>query len=334
MSNQLDVFGVGNALVDVLAFVEDQFITEQALDRGVMTLVDTKAQGKILAGLQRDALQLRSGGSAANTMIAIAQSGGTGFYTGKVSQDENGEFYAQDMKAAGIEFEVEPAPLTNGPTGTCVVLTTPDAERTMCTNLGVSSTLAPSDIDVEKLKGCKYSYVEGYLWTGDDPRQACIETMEQSKRHGVKVSFTLSDPFLLHSFRDDFRKVVTDYCDVLFCNADEVRQFLDLEDLDACAQKIADLVDLAFITDSDRGCLVVENKQVVTVEGFPVKPLDTVGAGDAFAGGALYGLTHGYSAAQAARWGNYLGSAIVQIQGPRLEKAPVDQMATILSPSR
>ncbi|HBQ98058.1 MULTISPECIES: adenosine kinase [unclassified Roseofilum] len=330
MSNQLDVFGVGNALVDVLALVDDSFITEQALERGVMTLVDAEAQGKILGGLQRDSLKLRSGGSAANTMIAIAQSGGTGFYTGKVAQDENGEFYAQDMKAAGIEFEVTPAPIENGPTGTCVVLTTPDAERTMCTNLGASTTLSPSDIDVEKLKRCQYSYVEGYLWTGDDTRKASIETMEQSKRHGVKVSFTLSDPFLLHSFRDDFRNVVTDYCDVLFCNADEVRQFLDLKDLEACAQKVGELVNLAFITDSDKGCLVVENKQIITVEGFPVKPLDTVGAGDAFAGGALYGLTHGYSAPQAARWGNYLGSAIVQIQGPRLEKAPVDQMASIL----
>lgn len=330
MSHQLDVFGVGNALVDVLAFVDDQFIAERSLERGVMTLVDAEAQGKILGGLQGDDLKLRSGGSAANTMIAIAQSGGTGFYTGKVAADTNGQFYAQDMKAAGIEFEVAPSPPENGPTGTCVVLTTPDAERTLCTNLGVSSTLAPSDIDVEKLKRCQYSYVEGYLWTGDDPRKASIETMEQSKRHGVKVSFTLSDPFLLHSFRDDFRQVVTDYCDVLFCNADEVRQFLDMEDLEACAQKVGEMVDLAFITDSRKGCLVVQDKQIITVEGFPVKPLDTVGAGDAFAGGALYGLTHGYSAPQAARWGNYLGSAIVQIQGPRLEKAPVEQMAAIL----
>lgn len=330
MSNQVDVFGVGNALVDVLAFVDDSFIVERSLERGVMTLVDAQAQGKILGGLQRDDLKLRSGGSAANTMIAIAQSGGTGFYTGKVAADTNGQFYAQDMNAAGIKFEVAPAPLENGPTGTCVVLTTPDAERTMCTNLGASTTLSPSDVDVEKLKRCQYSYVEGYLWTGDDTRKASIETMEQSKRHGVKVSFTLSDPFLLHSFRDDFRQVVTDYCDVLFCNADEVRQFLDLEDLDACAQKVGEMVDLAFITDSSKGCLVVQNKEVITVEGFPVKPLDTVGAGDAFAGGALYGLTHGYSAPQAARWGNYLGSAIVQIQGPRLEKAPVEQMAAIL----
>ena len=329
-SRPVGVFGVGNALVDILAFVEDPFIAEQELDRGVMTLVDADVQGRILSQLDRGSLKLRSGGSAANTIIAIAQSGGSAFYTGKVSDDENGVFYRQDMQDVGVGFDVPAASATDGPTGTCVVLTTPDAERTMCTNLSISGTLAPSDINVEQLKQCQYSYVEGYLWTAPDPQAASIKTMEESKRHGVKVSFTLSDPFLLNSFRDDFQRVVTDYCDLLFCNADEVRQFLEIDSLDECAKKLGEMVDLAFITDSDKGCLVVNQKTVTTVEGFPVKPLDTVGAGDAFAGGVLYGLTNGYSNVQAARWGNYLGSAIVQIQGPRLEKAPVEEMARVM----
>lgn len=329
-SDSLDVFGVGNALVDILAFVKDDFIQQHALDRGVMNLMDAEKQGHILHDLEGASLQLRSGGSAANTMIAIAQSGGTGCYTGKISSDSNGKLYREDLIKTGISFDVKPASLSHGPTGTCLVLTTPDAERTMCTNLGVSTTLTPSDIDVDQLKPCQYSYVEGYLWDAPDPRKACIETMEQSKRHGVKVSFTFSDPFLLHRFRDDFRDLVKDYCDVVFCNADEARDFFGLESVGECAEKLGKMVNLAFMTNGDQGCLVIENQQITPVPGFSVKPIDTVGAGDAFAGGVLFGLTHGYSAVQAARWGNYLGSAIVGIQGPRLEQVPVDKIKSIM----
>lgn len=324
----VDVFGVGNALVDILALVQDDFIVSHELNRGAMTLVDDQRQGGLLQDLEGTDLQLRSGGSAANTMIAIAQSGGSGFYAGKVSGDSNGEFYRQDMVSAGIQFDVAPA--SSGQTGTCVVLTTPDAERTMCTNLGVSITLSAGDIDVEKLKGCKYSYVEGYLWDGPDPRAASVETMSQSKRHGVKVAYTFSDAFLVDRFADDFRKIVPEYCDVLFCNGDEVRRFCELESLEDCAAKMGELVDLVFITDGAQGCLVVENKQITTVAGFPVQAIDTVGAGDAFAGGVLFGLTHGYSAEKSARWGNYLGGQVVQRYGPRLEGSQANKLAEII----
>ena len=328
---EVDVFGVGNALVDILALVKDDFIRDHQLNRGAMTLVDDRRQGGLLHDLEGTQLQLRSGGSAANTMIAIAQSGGSGFYSGKVSSDANGVFYRQDMLDAGIKFDVAPAKSESGPTGTCVVLTTPDAERTMCTNLGVSITLSAGDIDVEKLKGCKYSYVEGYLWDGADPRQASVETMSQSKRHGVRVAYTFSDAFLIDRFADDFRQIVSEYCDVLFCNADEVRRFCELESIEECAAKMGELVDLAFITDSAKGCMVVENKQISTVPGFPVQAIDTVGAGDAFAGGVLFGLTHGYSAIKSARWGNYLGSQVVQVYGPRLQGSQAEKLAEIMA---
>lgn len=326
---EVDVFGVGNALVDILALVQDDFIVSYELNRGAMTLVDDQRQGVILQDLEGTKLQLRSGGSAANTMIAIAQSGGSGFYSGKVSRDSNGDFYRQDMVEAGIQFDVAPA--SSGSTGTCVVLTTPDAERTMCTNLGVSITLSAADIDVDRLKGCKYSYVEGYLWDGPDPRQASVETMSQSKHHGVRVAYTFSDAFLVDRFADDFRQIVSEYCDVLFCNADEVRRFCEVESIEECAAKMGELVDLAFITDGGKGCLVVENKQITAVPGYEVQAIDTVGAGDAFAGGVLFGLTHGYSAIKAARWGNYLGSQVVQIYGPRLEGSQANKLAEIMA---
>lgn len=332
-ATQIDVFGVGNALVDILALVDDDFVREHDLNRGAMTLMETPKQAGVLHALEHHhtSLQLRSGGSAANAMIALAQSGGSGFYSGKVARDTNGEFYRQDLLEAGIHFDVHPAPVSLGPTGTCVVLTTPDAERTMCTHLGVSTTLAATDIDQDRLKRCKYSYIEGYLWDAADPRQASIETMEQSKQHGVKVCFTFSDAFLIDRFADDFHSLVKDYCDVVFCNADEVRQFFQTESLEECANKLGQIVDLAFLTDGPNGCFVVENQQIQKIAGFPVKALDTVGAGDAFAGGVLYGLTQGYTAQQAAKWGNYLGSCIVQVHGPRLEEKPAKHIDEIIA---
>ena len=318
-NEKLDVFGVGNALVDILAFVEEDFITKHCLQKSGMTLMDAQTQGNILHDLEHTSLQMRSGGSAANSMIAIAQSGGTGIFVAKVASDPNGELYRQDMLESKIEFNVLPASMVNGPTGTCVVLTTPDAERTMCTNLGVSVNLSASDIDVEQIRRCKYSYLEGYLWSAPDAKQACIQAMEESKREKVGVCFTFSDQFLVDMFADDFRQLVSNYCDVLFCNADEARSFCGIESLAECATKIGELVETAFITNNKEGCLVVNNKQMISVPGFPVKAIDTVGAGDAFAGGVLFGITHGFSLTQAARWGNYLASEVVKIQGPRLE---------------
>jgi len=330
-SRPIDVFGVGNAMVDILTFVEDDFIQEHTLSRGGMTLVDAEKQGGLLQKLEHKSLELSSGGSAANTMIALAQSGGNGFYSGKVAKDPNGEFYRKDLQEAGIQFDVHPAPESGPPTGTCLVLTTPDAERTMCTHLGVSTTLAPTDINVEQLSRCKYSYIEGYLWDAPDPKKACVETMEQSKRNGVKVAFTFSDSFLVNRFTDDFHKLVSDYCDLLFCNADEVRQFCGSESLEDSASKIGKLVDLAFITDGPAGCLVVKNQQITKVPGFPVKAIDTVGAGDSFAGGVLYGITNGLTNEQAARWGNYLASCVVQVQGARLAaKSMADKIQEIV----
>ena len=326
-----DVFGVGNALVDILAMVEDDFITQQDIDKGGMMLVDAAQQRALLKLLHDDELQLRSGGSAANTMIALAQSGGSGFYAGKVAQDSHGEFYRQDMIEAGIRFDVEPASEHVGPTGTSLILTTPDAERTMCTNLAVSTSLASTDINVDHLAACKYSYIEGYLWDAEAPRKACVEAMEQSRRNGVQVSFTFSDPFLVSRYADDFKSVVNDFCDLVFCNADEVKQFFEATSLEACAEQLKLLVDMAYITDGANGCTVVTRDGTVHVPGFKINALDTVGAGDAFAGGVLYGLTNGLTPTQSARWGNYFASRIVEVQGARLDSSPANALKKVIS---
>lgn len=325
-----DVFGVGNAIVDTLAQVGDQLISELGLAKGSMALMDSQNQAKVLGELEHQNLQLASGGSAANTMVAIAQSGGSGVYFGKVAHDTNGEFYKHDMEQTGIAFPVPLAPETSLPTGTCVVLTTPDAERTMCTHLGVSTTLTKSDIDLDLLAQSKCSYIEGYLWDAEEPRAACVEAFEQSQRLGVRAAFTFSDAFLIDRFADDFHKIVYQYCDIIFCNSDEARQFFATDDIEECTTKMAMICDLAFITDSGAGCFVVENGIVTKVAGFPVKAIDTNGAGDAFAGGALYGLTNGMSATQAAKWGNYFASRVVENIGPRIEGSLNDHLASVI----
>ncbi|MEZ6096364.1 MAG: adenosine kinase [Pirellulaceae bacterium] len=329
-NKKYDVFGVGNAMVDILAHVDDEFIQALELNRGSMTLMDSDQQAAVLQKLEKHPLSLASGGSAANTMVAVAQSGGTGIYSGKVAHDTHGEFYRRDMQSAGISFDVPMAQEASLPTGTCVVLTTPDAERTMCTHLGISTSLAQSDINLEHLAQSKIAYIEGYLWDATAPRQSCMKTFEEAKKLGVQTAFTFSDSFLIDRFAKDFESLVNDYCDIIFCNAIEARQFCEAEEIEVCAQKIGSLVDLAFITNSADGCYVCQNGVISHVAGFPVKPIDTVGAGDAFAGGVLYGLTNGMSPAKAARWGNYFASRVVETNGPRLDISMKEHLASII----
>lgn len=311
-----DVFGVGNALVDIIAFISPNFLEKQNITKGVMTLVDESRQGQILADLHDEKKELRSGGSAANTMIAIANSGGTCCYTGKVTHDTYGEFYKKDMEEASVLFETKPD--ANGHTGTCVVLTTPDAERTMLTNLAISTSLGPNDIDVNNLKKSKFVYVEGYLWDGDSTKKASELTMIVAKENNVKVSFTYSDPFCVNRSRDEFIHLTKEYVDVVFCNTEEGLALSGAKTAVEAVEYISKLCPLVFMTAGKDGAYVAENGKITLVPGFPVKPIDTTGAGDAFAAGVLYGLTQGYSSQKSARWGNYVASRIVCEVGPRL----------------
>ena len=314
--NKFDVFGVGNALVDILVYVDDKFLKDNKIEKGIMTLVDAEAQGHILAALKDHKKELRSGGSAANTMIAIANSGGTGAYTGKVSKDTYGEFYKDDMEDAGIKFEVPPA--KEGHTGTCVVLTTPDAERTMLTHLGISTSLQPTDIDTDILKKSKIAYVEGYLWDGDNTKKASTLTMEEAKKAGVQVSYTYSDPFCVNRSKDDFINLTKEYVDIAFCNFEEAKALSGSDKQEDAVGFIGSLCKTAFMTDSANGAYICHEGKVSLVPGFPEKPLDTTGAGDAFAAGVLYGMTQGYTLEKAARWGNYVASRIIMETGARL----------------
>ena len=322
MSKSHDVFGVGNALVDIVTFVSEDFIRENALNKGTMTLSESEKQATILQslGISKQSLELKSGGSAANTMIGIARCGGSGFYTGKVATDPNGEFYRLDLLKAGIRFDINPEAETNGATGTCVVMTTPDAERTMYTHLGVSVQLTDSDIDVDRISKSKYVYVEGYLWDSETPRKACVKTLESAKKVGTITSFTFSDPFLVNRYRAEFFNLANELCDVIFMNSDEAMSFTEINDIRRTLDYLANLKPTFFVSASADGAYVVKNGSISLVGGFPVKAIDTNGAGDNFAAGTLYGLANGYSEQASARLGNFVASEIVQVKGARIEK--------------
>jgi sugar/nucleoside kinase (ribokinase family) len=324
-----DVFGVGNALVDIIVFLDDSFLREKNIQKGIMTLIDETSQGAYLSSLHDYQKNLRSGGSAANTMIAIANSGGTGCYTGKVSHDTYGEFYKKDIEEAGIVFETKPD--STGHTGTCLILTTPDAERTMLTSLGISTTLKPDDIDHDRLKASQFVYVEGYLWDGDSTKKASELTMKLAKENGVKVAFTYSDPFCVNRTRDEFIHLTKNYVDVIFCNLEEAFALTGKNSPSEALADLAKLVPMCFMTSGKEGAYVAYDGKSSLIPGFPVKPIDTTGAGDSFAAGVLYGLTHGYSPEKAARWGNYVASRVVQEVGPRLTVKLMGRQDEILS---
>jgi sugar/nucleoside kinase (ribokinase family) len=325
-----DVFGVGNALVDILAFVEDDFVAQLGFPKGSMNLVDTAKRTEILNGLADTDLRKRGGGSAANSLFAIAQCGGSAIFAGKVSDDPDGRFFIDDLKANGMRYGVEGFYPGDAPSGTSIILTTPDAERTMCTHLGVSIELQADDILESQITDCKMCYVEGYLWSGPGTRAAALKALRIASESGATRCFTFSDAFLVDGFAEDFRTLLKEDCDLVFCNADEARRFSGQADLQQAAADMAKLVEHAFITDGASGCLVIEKGSIQRVEGFKVAAIDTVGAGDAFAGGVMYGLCHGFTAIQSARLGNYLASKVVTVQGPRLDNFDKSEIAAIV----
>ncbi|MEO1618665.1 MAG: adenosine kinase [Planctomycetota bacterium] len=312
-----DVFGVGNALVDVQARVDDDLLQKLSLDKGVMTLVDDEQQSGVLASLDGRPLNRCAGGSAANTIAAIAEFGGSAGYIGKIGPDAIGEFFLKDMRELGISIEVTPS---QQPTGTCAVLITEDAQRTMLTNLAASASLTPDDIDEEKIKASKYVYVEGYLLTGETTKKAAYHAFELAKKHGVKVAFTASDPFLVNMIRDELWDLITGPVDLLFCNEEEAKSLTGESDPLKCAVKIHDHCENVALTLGDKGSLVMHGGEEFPIEGIQVDAIDTTGAGDMYAGAMLYGITNGMDWRTAGHLASHAAARVVSQLGARLDR--------------
>ncbi|MEQ1699723.1 MAG: adenosine kinase [Ilumatobacteraceae bacterium] len=319
-----DVVGIGNALVDVISHADDGFIAQHELVKGSMTLVDTDRALHLYRALGT-AVEM-SGGSAANTMTGVASFGGRAAYIGKVSDDDLGQVFGHDLRAVGVQFRAgQPDEVT--PTGRCIIVVTPDAERTMNTFLGVSSLLCATDVDTATVAAGKVLYMEGYLYDRPEAKEAFRHAAATAHAHGRQVSLTLSDSFCVDRHRTDFRSLVTDEVDILFGNSDELLSLYEVTDFDeaiACVQRDC---DLAVITVGARGCYIVTRTEVLTAPAEPVEQvLDTTGAGDLFAAGFLYGYTRDLPLQECAKLGSIAAAEVISHVGPR----PLVELRTLL----
>jgi sugar/nucleoside kinase (ribokinase family) len=312
-----DVFGVGNALVDIQARIDDSLLDDLGIDKGIMTLVDDNRQADVLGLLANHPLHRCAGGSAANTIVATADFGGSAAYVGKVGNDEVGNFFLQDMRDLGVTIDVKPA---SAPTGTCAVLISQDAQRTMLTNLGASATLTEADIDEELIKAAKYVYIEGYLLSGETTKAAAYRAMQIANRSGVKVALTASDPFLVNMIRDEIWALITGPVDLFFCNELEAKSLTGEDDPIACGAKIHEHAENVALTLGSAGSIIMHGGESLPIEGVPVEAIDTTGAGDMYAGALLYGITNGMGWQQSGHLASHAAARIVSQMGARLER--------------
>lgn len=313
-----DVFAVGNALVDIQARVDDSLLTKLKLDKGIMTLVDDAQQAEVLAAVDGAPLNRCAGGSAANTVVAVADFGGSAAFLGKIGKDEIGEFFLEDMRKLGIGIDVDPT--SDSRSGTCAILITEDAQRTMLTNLGASATLAKTDVDEAIIASSKYVYIEGYLLPGEDTKAAAYEAMDLAKKNNVKVAFTASDPFLVNMLRDEIWKLIEGPVDLFFCNEEEAKSLTGESDPIVAAGKIHEHCENVALTLGANGSLVMHGGEAIPIEGVPTDAIDTTGAGDMYAGAMLYGITNGMSWKQAGHMASQASARIVAQMGARLDR--------------
>lgn len=312
------IYGIGAALVDTEIDVSDQDLAQLEITKGHMTLVDAEKQQAIMAYLAEHSIHSkRSGGSAANSVIAASYFGAKTFYSCKVANDDNGNFYHHDMQAAGVACNgIEPS--SSGETGKCLVLITPDAERTMLTHLGISETLCSQTLNPAAIAQAQYAYIEGYLVTSPTGRAAAIQLRETAEQHGVKTALSLSDPGMVEFFGDGLREMIGSGVDLLFCNEDEARGFTACSNTAEAAEALKKISKTFAITCGARGALVFDGEQLHTIAPHAVKAIDSNGAGDMFAGAFLYAITHGYAWPEAGKLASRAAAEVVSNYGPRL----------------
>jgi sugar/nucleoside kinase (ribokinase family) len=318
------VVGIGNALVDVISHAPDDFLARHELVKGSMTLVETERPVELYRAL--GAAVEMSGGSAANTMCGVASFGGRAAYIGKVSADELGDVFGHDLHAVGVAFRPG-SPSATTPTGRCIIVVTPDAQRTMNTYLGVSSLLHSDDLDEATIADGEVLYMEGYLFDRDDAKAAFRRAAEIAHGNGRKVSLTLSDSFCVDRHRSDFRALVRDQVDVLFGNDTELLSLYEVESLDEALERARAECSLVAATVGPRGSIIVTPHERVEVAPVAVdRVLDTTGAGDLYAAGFLYGLTTGASLQRCGELGSIAAAEVISHVGPR----PLVELRTLL----
>jgi len=311
------VYGVGNALVDMEFEVEDHFFESNAIDKGVMTLVDEGRQHELLGHLDAFEGKKASGGSAANTIIATSYFGGKSFYSCKVASDDLGDFYVNDLQLAGVDSNVGEG-RKEGVTGKCLVMITPDAERTMNTFLGITENFSVDELNIAAIKDSEYLYIEGYLVSSDTGRHAAIEARKVAEENGVKTALTFSDPAMVQFFKDGLQEMIGKKVDLLFCNEAEALSWADTDNLETAIESLKQIASHFAITLGADGAMLFDGKNIIEISPHEVKAIDSNGAGDMFAGAFLYGITHGHSFYEAGNIASLAAARVVSQFGPRL----------------
>ena len=315
-----DVIGIGNAIVDVIFPATDDFLLKHTIAKSVMTLVDEFRAAQLI-GAARGAKE-SSGGSAANTMAGLASFGGKGCFVGKVKNDSLGYSFAEDMRGIGVGYDTAMA-TAGPPTACCVIAVTPDGHRSMSTYLGASRELTPADINPKQIGSASILYVEGYMWDAESCKEAIRKAIAAAKGAGNKVAFTLSDPFCVGRYRDEFIQLMKDDIDILFANEEEAKALFEVESFVPALEAVRDWRGLAVITRSEKGCVVADpTGQVHIQQAEPVsKVIDTTGAGDQFAAGFMYGLSRNRPLPVCARLGTIAAAEVISHYGARPEQS-------------
>lgn len=324
---RFDVVGLGNAIVDVIGEADDAMLGHLALDKGTMTLLD---EGRMHALYARMGPAVEaSGGSCANSMAGLASLGGRVAYVGKVNADQLGEIFGHDIRSAGVTFDTRP--LVGGPpTARCLVFVTPDAQRTMGTYLGACVELGPPDVDHALVRDAAITYLEGYLWDRPEAKAACLRAAEIAHANGREIALTLSDPFCVDRWRDEFVTLIEAHVDILIANEAEITSLFQTDDFDTALAAARLRCRLVAATRGAHGSVVASAEDVFRVEAVPVAHvLDTTGAGDLFAAGLLYGLTHDLPLPACARLGSAAAGAIIGQYGARSEHPLAPLVATL-----
>lgn len=314
---ELDVTGIGNAIVDVLTHADDAFLSKQGLQKGSMTLIDAERAETLYAAMG-SGVEV-SGGSAANTLAGLASLGGKGAFIGKVAEDQLGEVFRHDIQAVGTRFDN--APLAGGaPTARCLILVTPDAQRTMNTFLGASVELSPDDVNLEHIRSSKVTYLEGYLWDPPKAQEAFRIAAHAAHEAGRKVALSLSDSFCVNRHRDSFLELINGHVDILFANESEITSLFQVNSFEEAAALVKNRCEASALTQSEEGSLILMDGKEFRVPAAPIEKLeDTTGAGDLYAAGFLFGYCRGMAPGDCGRLGSIAAGEVISHFGARPE---------------
>ncbi len=311
---RFDVVTIGNALVDVLVHEDDEFVIRTGVERGAMTMVDAARSDEIYAAMGPGTEV--SGGSAANTAAGVASFGGRAAYVGRVADDTFGKVFTHDLRSLGVAFD-SPIATDGVPTGRCLIIVTPDAQRTMCTYLGAANQLDRDAIDEAVIESAAITYLEGYLWDEPSAKDAIRLAAEIAHGSDRRVALTLSDPFCVERHRDEFRALVEHNVDILFANEQEIMGLYEVETFDEALHHVRGHCEVAALTRGALGSVIVAGDDVHVIDPEPATVVDTTGAGDLYAAGFLYGITHGHDHATSGRLASLAAAEVISHLGAR-----------------